>query len=62
VTLVAADIVIDCADHGPVVAFWSAALERTARPVNEQYVALPPAECVPGLSILFQRVPEPMVV
>jgi len=62
VSLAAADIVIDCADHGPVVAFWSAALGRTARPVNEQYVALQPAEGEPGLSILFQRVPEPKVV
>jgi len=62
VSLVAADIVIDCADHGTVVAFWSAALGRTARPVNEQYVALAPAAGDTGLTILFQKVPEPKVV
>ena len=38
------EIVIDCADHSVVVAFWSAALGRQPREVNEQYVALvPPA-------------------
>lgn len=52
------DVVIDCADHEPVVAFWSAALGWRVQPVNEQYVSLVPPE-PGGLSVLFQRVPEP---
>jgi predicted enzyme related to lactoylglutathione lyase len=62
VSLVAADIVIDCVDHEPVVAFWSAALGRTARRLNEQYVTLPPADGEDGIPLLFQKVPEPKVV
>ena len=54
------DVVIDCADHEPVVAFWSAALGWPVRAVNEQYVSLVPPERG-GLSILFQKVPEPKV-
>jgi len=59
VSLVAADIVIDCGDPEPVVAFWAAALDRTPRRVNEQYVSLPPAPGESGLALLFQTVPEP---
>jgi hypothetical protein len=62
VSLAAADIVIDCGDHEPVVAFWSAALGRTARWLNEQYVTLPPADGDAGLPLLFQKVPEPKIV
>jgi predicted enzyme related to lactoylglutathione lyase len=56
-----ADIVIDCVDHGPVVAFWAAALGWKPRHVNEQYVSLagPDAGTV---SLLFQKVPEAKVV
>ena len=56
-----ADVVIDCAEHAPVVAFWSAALGWKARRVNEQYVSLVPPEAG-GVSILFQKVPEPKTV
>jgi hypothetical protein len=35
VSLRPADIVIDCADNEPVVAFWSAALGWAPQPVNE---------------------------
>ncbi len=59
------EVVIDCADHEVVVAFWAAALggwER--RDVNEQYVSLVPrADQRTGdgpkpLPLLFQKVPE----
>jgi predicted enzyme related to lactoylglutathione lyase len=62
------EVVIDCADHDVVVAFWAEALggwER--RDVNEQYVALvPPVEQRGGvgprpLPLLFQKVPEAKV-
>ncbi len=56
-----ADVVIDCADHEAVVAFWSAALGWERRELNEQYVVLVP----PGgtaLPLIFQKVPEPKVV
>jgi hypothetical protein len=62
VSLVAADIVIDCGDHEPVVAFWAAALGREPRRVNEQYVSLPPAPGETGLALLFQKVPETKTV
>lgn len=61
-SLVAADIVIDCGDHEPVVAFWAAALGREPRRVDEQYVSLPPAPGETGLALLFQKVPEPKAV
>ena len=60
-SLVAADVVIDCAEHEPVVAFWSAALGREPRRVDEQYVSLPPPAGETGLALLFQKVPEPKV-
>jgi predicted enzyme related to lactoylglutathione lyase len=54
------EVVIDCADHGQVVAFWAAALGYERREVNEQYVALLPPAPEPGRpALLFQRVPEP---
>ena len=55
------EVVIDCTDHGAVVAFWQAALGNERRAVNEQYVALvPPAPAAPGRPpLLFQKVPEP---
>jgi predicted enzyme related to lactoylglutathione lyase len=62
------EVVIDCADHDTVVAFWTAALGWERRNVNEQYVAVvPPAAERAGdgprpLPILFQKVPEPKVV
>ena len=52
-----ADVVIDCVDHQPIVAFWAAALGWEPRPVNDQYVSLVPPER--GVSLLFQKVPEP---
>ena len=57
------EVVIDCADHGPVVDFWAAAMGYERREVNEQYVALvPPAPAAPGRPpLLFQKVPEPKV-
>lgn len=56
-----ADIVIDCAEHDPVVAFWAAALGWRPRRVNDQYVSLAgPDRSVP--SLLFQKVPEPKVL
>ena len=61
-SLAAADIVIDCGDHEPVVAFWSAALGRTARRLNGQYVTLPPGAGEPGIPLLFQQVAEQKVV
>ncbi len=58
------EIVIDCADHETVVAFWLAAMGDYRRiDVNEQYVAIAPDE--PGIgrpAMLFQKVPEPKVV
>ncbi len=58
------EIVIDCADHETVVAFWLAAMGDYRRiDVNEQYVAIAPDEPANGRpSILFQKVPEPKVV
>ena len=57
-SLVATEVVIDCGDHEPVVAFWAAALGREPRRVNAQYVALPPRPGETGLALLFQKVPE----
>ena len=63
------EVVIDCADHDLVIAFWTEALggwERRA--VNEQFVALvPPLDQRTGdgprpLPLLFQKVPEAKVV
>ena len=57
-----AEVVIDCAEHGPVVDFWASALGYERREVNEQYVALVPPARDPGLPpLLFQKVPEPKV-
>jgi hypothetical protein len=58
------EVVIDCAEHGAVVDFWTAALGYRRHAVNEQYVALvPPPPATPGCPpILFQKVPEPKVV
>ena len=58
------EIVIDCAEHGAVVSFWAAAMGYERQDVNEQYVALVPAERGdPGRPVLlFQKVPEPKVV
>jgi predicted enzyme related to lactoylglutathione lyase len=62
-TLRVSEVVIDCADHGAVVDFWAAAFGYERREVNEQYVALVPAERAPGRPpLLFQKVPEPKVV
>ncbi len=41
-TLHVREVVIDCASHDAVVAFWAAALGWQPRRVNEQYVALVP--------------------
>jgi hypothetical protein len=64
VTLRLGEIVIDCADHDTVVAFWLAAMGDYARvDVNEQYVAIASVEKAIGRpAILFQKVPEPKVV
>lgn len=44
-TLRVSEIVVDCADHEVVVAFWMAALGDYERvDVNEQYVAIAPRE------------------
>jgi predicted enzyme related to lactoylglutathione lyase len=57
------EVVIDCADHGAVVAFWAAALGYERRELNEQHVALVPPAREPGRPpLLFQKVPEPKVV
>jgi hypothetical protein len=57
------EVVIDCADHGAVVDFWAAAFDYERREVNEQYVALVPAERAPGRPpLLFQKVPEAKIV
>jgi hypothetical protein len=63
-TLRLGEIVIDCADHETVVAFWLEAMGEYARvEVNEQYVAITPAEPSIGRpAILFQKVPEPKTV
>ncbi len=63
-TLRLGEIVIDCADHETVVAFWLAAMGDYARvDVNEQYVAIAPVEEGIGRpAILFQKVPEPKTV
>jgi hypothetical protein len=63
-TLRVSEIVIDCADHDTVVAFWLAAFGEYRRiDVNEQYVAIAPLERAPGRpAILFQKVPEPKAV
>jgi Glyoxalase-like domain len=63
VPLRVSEVVIDCHDHGAVVDFWVAALGYVRRDVNEQYVALVPAEPAIGRpALLFQLVPEPKVV
>ena len=63
------EVVIDCADHDVVIAFWSEALggwER--RDVDGQFVALVPPPAVREASgagplpLLFQKVPEGKVV
>lgn len=56
-------IVIDCAEHEPVIAFWSRALggwepERW----NEQFVLLTPPAGANGTPLLLQKVPEPKIV
>jgi hypothetical protein len=58
------EIVIDCADHETVVAFWLEAMGDYARvDVNEQYVAIAPVErAIARPAILFQKVPEPKTV
>ncbi len=68
-SLRATEVVIDCADHEVVTAFWSAALAGwQPRTVNEQYVALVPPESERTgdgphpLPLLFQKVPEPKIV
>lgn len=63
-TLRLGEIVVDCADHEKVVAFWLEAMGDYARvDVNEQYVAIAPVEKAIGRpAILFQKVPEPKVV
>ncbi len=63
-TLKLGEIVIDCADHEVVVAFWLAALGDYVRhDVNEQYVAIAPAERAIGRpALLFQKVPEAKTV
>jgi len=63
-TLRLGDIVIDCADHEVVVAYWLAAMGDYRRfDVNEQYVGIGPVEPAPDRpTILFQKVPEPKVV
>ncbi len=55
------EVVIDCADHEVVVAFWAAALGLRRHDVNEQYVALGPPERGSALPLLFQKVPEPKI-
>jgi predicted enzyme related to lactoylglutathione lyase len=63
-TLRLGEIVIDCSDHEIVVPFWLAAMGDYERvDVNEQYVAIAPAEPSVGRpTILFQKVPEPKTV
>ena len=59
-TLRLGEIVMDCADHEAVVAFWLEAMGDYRRvDVNEQYVAIAPTERAVGRpAILFQKVPE----
>ena len=58
-------VVLDCAEHEPMVAFWSAALGYVQwfEPFA-QWAGLkpPPDDPRHGLAIIFQRVPEPKVV
>ena len=61
-TLRIREVVVDCADHDVVVAFWSTALGWKSRRVNRQYVTLAPPAGSPGPAILFQLVPEPKTV
>jgi predicted enzyme related to lactoylglutathione lyase len=63
-TLRVGEVVIDCADHDTVVAFWMAAMGDYERhEMNEQYVAIAPRERGAGRPpILFQKVPEPKIV
>ena len=63
-TLRLGEIVIDCAGHDTVVAFWLAAMGDYMRvDVNGQYVAIAPVERAAGRpTILFQKVPEPKVL
>ena len=62
-SLTVTEVVIDCADHGVVVDFWAQALGYERRELDEQYVALVPAEKAVGKPpLLFQKVPEPKVV
>jgi predicted enzyme related to lactoylglutathione lyase len=63
-TLRVGEVVIDCADHETVVAFWMAAMGDYERhEMNEQYVAIAPRERGAGRPpILFQKVPEPKIV
>ncbi len=56
------NVVIDCADHAVVVAFWESALGWSSRRINEQFVMLrAPEGSDVSFAILFQRVPEPKV-
>ncbi len=59
-TLRLGEIVIDCADHDTLVAFWLEAMGDYARhDVNDQYVAIAPVERAIGRpTLLFQKVPE----
>ncbi len=58
-------VVLDCSDHAPLVAFWSAALGYVQwfEPFD-QWAGLkpPPGDPRHGLPLIFQRVPEPKVV
>ena len=58
-------VVLDCSDHAPLVAFWSAALGYVQwfEPFD-QWAGLkpPPDDPRHGLALIFQRVPEPKVV
>ena len=57
------NVVIDCADHDVVVAFWAAALGWEPSRVNEQFVSLrPPPGSDAAFALLFQKVPEPKIV
>jgi hypothetical protein len=59
-TLRVGEIVVDCADHAVMVAFWLEAMGDYRRvDVNDQYVAITPTEPAIGRpTILFQQVPE----
>lgn len=58
-------VVLDCAETGPLVTFWSAALGYVQwfEPFG-QFAGLkpPPGDARRGLALIFQRVPEPKVV